>query len=260
MYDPRTGRWLAQDPAVFVPGDANLYRYAGNDPVNATDPSGLQKEEPEITDKVLKLSNADKEKLFDDILQSGRVLKPAEVAILLQVVQRQIDRGLFFTKGQRLIQSYQSVQAVETLGKQLTIESQSHNRALLGMLTGPLPMLALEATIKKLIRDLDDDSFEVRERASAFLRRLAPVAVDYLRKPGTPEQNWRQKEALNPYIEKLQPSYYTSAFQQVLGRLKAEDQKKVLDSILDPDESGFYAAQMRDWAKEVKKRMEKKDK
>jgi hypothetical protein len=43
MYDPRIGRWTAQDPAGFPAGDANRYRYAGNSPTNATDPWALQK-------------------------------------------------------------------------------------------------------------------------------------------------------------------------------------------------------------------------
>jgi RHS repeat-associated protein len=40
-YDPASGRWLSPDPSGFGGGDANLYRYAGNDPTDATDPSGL---------------------------------------------------------------------------------------------------------------------------------------------------------------------------------------------------------------------------
>ena len=40
-YDPAQGRWLSQDPIGFNAGDANLYRYIGNSPTNATDPSGL---------------------------------------------------------------------------------------------------------------------------------------------------------------------------------------------------------------------------
>ncbi|MFO0852423.1 MAG: RHS repeat-associated core domain-containing protein [Gemmataceae bacterium] len=42
VYDPGAGRWLSEDPAGFAAGDPNLYRYAGNSPTNATDPSGLQ--------------------------------------------------------------------------------------------------------------------------------------------------------------------------------------------------------------------------
>jgi RHS repeat-associated protein len=40
-YDPKRGDWTSQDPLGFAAGDANLYRYVGNGPTNATDPSGL---------------------------------------------------------------------------------------------------------------------------------------------------------------------------------------------------------------------------
>lgn len=41
-YDPNLGKWISQDPIGFDGGDANLYRYVGNRPTMATDPSGLQ--------------------------------------------------------------------------------------------------------------------------------------------------------------------------------------------------------------------------
>jgi hypothetical protein len=45
MYDPGVGRWLEQDPIGFSGGDPNLYRYVGNAPTNASDPSGLSRME-----------------------------------------------------------------------------------------------------------------------------------------------------------------------------------------------------------------------
>jgi pimeloyl-ACP methyl ester carboxylesterase len=40
MYDPTIGRWTSEDPVGFSAGDADLYRYVGNNPTNETDPSG----------------------------------------------------------------------------------------------------------------------------------------------------------------------------------------------------------------------------
>ena len=40
FYSPALGRFLQPDPIGYAGGN-NLYAYGGNDPVNATDPSGL---------------------------------------------------------------------------------------------------------------------------------------------------------------------------------------------------------------------------
>jgi RHS repeat-associated protein len=45
-YDPETGRWTAKDPILFAGGDANLFAYVANDPVNWGDPAGLSKFDP----------------------------------------------------------------------------------------------------------------------------------------------------------------------------------------------------------------------
>jgi RHS repeat-associated protein len=40
-YDPATGRFLGEDPKGFDAGDANFYRYVGNQPTGRIDPSGM---------------------------------------------------------------------------------------------------------------------------------------------------------------------------------------------------------------------------
>ena len=41
-YDAENGRFISEDPIAFEAGDANLYRYVGNNPGNGTDPKGLK--------------------------------------------------------------------------------------------------------------------------------------------------------------------------------------------------------------------------
>ena len=40
-YDPQTGHWTTKDPLMLGGGDANLYAYDANDPINNIDPTGL---------------------------------------------------------------------------------------------------------------------------------------------------------------------------------------------------------------------------
>jgi RHS repeat-associated protein len=40
-YDPVVARWTAKDPMRFQARDSNLYRYVRDNPINATDPTGL---------------------------------------------------------------------------------------------------------------------------------------------------------------------------------------------------------------------------
>jgi len=40
VYSPTLGRFLQTDPLRFDAGDANLYRYCANNPVNYRDPNG----------------------------------------------------------------------------------------------------------------------------------------------------------------------------------------------------------------------------
>lgn len=51
-YDPQTGRWTTKDPIGFAGGETSLYAYAGGDPVNRIDPSGLIDLTPQFLDDV----------------------------------------------------------------------------------------------------------------------------------------------------------------------------------------------------------------
>lgn len=50
-YSPDLGRFLEPDPLGFAAGDENMYRYVGNNPVNGTDPFGLQNSKPKALDR-----------------------------------------------------------------------------------------------------------------------------------------------------------------------------------------------------------------
>jgi RHS repeat-associated protein len=44
-YDPAVGRFVSEDPIGFAAGDANLYRYVGNEATGKVDPSGLERDD-----------------------------------------------------------------------------------------------------------------------------------------------------------------------------------------------------------------------
>jgi RHS repeat-associated protein len=48
-YNPKLGRFMSEDPKVFDAGDYNLFRYCHNDPVDMTDPMGLDEATGRLT-------------------------------------------------------------------------------------------------------------------------------------------------------------------------------------------------------------------
>lgn len=52
MYDPKLGRFIAEDPIGFDGGDINLYAYVWNDPVTFSDPSGLSGKNKKLPKKI----------------------------------------------------------------------------------------------------------------------------------------------------------------------------------------------------------------
>jgi RHS repeat-associated protein len=57
LYSPATGRWYSQDPEGLTP-DSDPYRYVGNNAVNATDPTGLEADQPGFLQSTLGVAGA----------------------------------------------------------------------------------------------------------------------------------------------------------------------------------------------------------
>ena len=47
-YEPGSGKWVSRDPILYSSGQANLYQYVQNDPVNHTDRLGLSPGQPPL--------------------------------------------------------------------------------------------------------------------------------------------------------------------------------------------------------------------
>ncbi|MFQ3594036.1 MAG: RHS repeat-associated core domain-containing protein, partial [Gemmataceae bacterium] len=66
-YDPATGRFLGEDPLGFAAGDANFYRYVGNQPTGRIDPMGL-----DWSDRVAGWIGVDNVRSWDNVLGDYR--------------------------------------------------------------------------------------------------------------------------------------------------------------------------------------------
>src|SRR5829696_7546423 len=74
-YNAETGRWTTKDPILFSGGQANLFSYARNDPVNRSDESGLSDDaacKPEELDRLLKKRKQRMLKMVDDTMYNAR--------------------------------------------------------------------------------------------------------------------------------------------------------------------------------------------
>jgi uncharacterized protein RhaS with RHS repeats len=70
-YSTSSGRFISQDPIGFAAGDANLYRYVGNSPTNATDPSGLKEYREDFIEELRKRGTLEAFQSLDDTMSVG---------------------------------------------------------------------------------------------------------------------------------------------------------------------------------------------
>jgi uncharacterized protein RhaS with RHS repeats len=78
------------DPLGFAAGDANLYRYVGNNPVNDTDPTGLADDKSPLQIAKDSITNSD----FGKTKEGKKVLKKIEQS---RIIEGGVDDG---TRGQ----------------------------------------------------------------------------------------------------------------------------------------------------------------
>ncbi len=75
-YDPSAGRFLSEDPSGFSGGDANLYRYCGNNSPNNNDPSGLCWKGVGAGDSIGS-TTSEKELWFNNSIPSSNFITPS---------------------------------------------------------------------------------------------------------------------------------------------------------------------------------------
>lgn len=88
MLIPTIGRWLEEDPLGFEAGDANFYRYVGNNPTNAVDPHGT-----DIVEITTKTKEGVAGPNLDDVRTALRQDNTAIMARLRQVID-ELDKAL----------------------------------------------------------------------------------------------------------------------------------------------------------------------
>jgi RNA polymerase sigma factor (sigma-70 family) len=102
------------------------------------------------------------------------------------------------------------------------------------------PVVVDAESIKKLIRDLDNDSFDVRERASAELKSAGESAVPYMRKAlaegASAETKQRLEVLLNSSKRPAGPTARSVRAAAVLEAIGGEDARRILESIAKGDE------------------------
>lgn len=86
----RVGKWVSQDGEVGAPDPTNPYRYVGNAPTNATDPSGLA---------AFALGGQTKKEILDNLRKNGIDAYPVRVAESTKQVEQTGELYLILSRG-----------------------------------------------------------------------------------------------------------------------------------------------------------------
>jgi RHS repeat-associated protein len=105
-FSPTLGRWMQQDPLGYNGGDDNLYRYVGNMPTSAIDPSGLQIRDPDSREafrqwqkeqarKRLEKAIKDTDAAVANLIERMKNLTPQEKERVKREIQLLLDASRF---------------------------------------------------------------------------------------------------------------------------------------------------------------------
>jgi hypothetical protein len=125
MYDPTTGRWLSEDPIGFTAEDMNLYRYVKNDPINATDPSGLQAAPTIVRIGGTAANLADSTFPFGDGMATVRVWRGATARSMVTGREARDVIWMQFDSTRETVRNVHSLQFVHTY--QIGSDNEIHN-------------------------------------------------------------------------------------------------------------------------------------
>jgi hypothetical protein len=234
-YQATVGRWTSIDPLGHRAGDPNFYRYVGNMPQMAVDPSGLRA----ITLNDLNLSIADMEALIAERLAEGTPLSALELAIILKIYQREISKGLYAKHPAiiALLKDFYSLQ-LQGIRNDVVAKWSRRLRTLTWILGDPLTVGCLEQAIRKKIDELDSDSFEVRVKARAYIRSLGILGYYYLLIPNLSVEQNHFREL---FLDELWKLFQAETLLEILDQLDKQDRKDLLEAIANsPDEYPAY--------------------
>ncbi len=99
MYHPNLGRFIQPDPSGFDAGDTDLYRFVDNNPVNDTDPSGLQKQMPQPAPGKGQPPAAPRSKLTEDSFLETITRSLAQLMVMAEAQKQLLNKCPDIAKG-----------------------------------------------------------------------------------------------------------------------------------------------------------------
>ena len=190
-------------PCGFKAGDVNLYRFCGDNPTNATDPTGLE-EQPDRSEQLKKIIASGAgfagdrfAKLIGD--PNRPLLTEQERELLTQMVQKNYGKDDFVVAGQWDVARAAAVQALERdRSESLRRNPRWGNpKSWARDPINPKNSASINRLIDAAAKWLEHDSYEIREQASlaieSYLRNLARPRLRYL----LPDQTTTQRDLEN---------------------------------------------------------------